>query len=49
MNHSIEPGLVPPRPGLEREEPELGEEDDIPNDEAPAVSGDTERRSRRTR
>jgi hypothetical protein len=32
MNHSISPGLVPPRPGLEREEPELADEDDIPTD-----------------
>ena len=33
MNQSIEPGLVPPRQGLEREEPELAQEDDIPKDE----------------
>lgn len=28
----IAPGLLPPRPGLEREEPELAFEDDIPPD-----------------
>ncbi len=30
MNLAITPGLVPQRPGLEREEPELAHEDDIP-------------------
>lgn len=33
MNQSIEPGLVPPPRGLEKEEPELAYEDDIPKDE----------------
>jgi len=33
MNHSIDPGLVPPEPGLEKEEPELTHEDDIPADD----------------
>jgi hypothetical protein len=33
MNHSIAPGLVPPEPGLEKEEPELSHEDDIPADD----------------
>lgn len=42
MNQSIEPGLVPPRPGLEREEPELAQEDDIPKDDSPGASGDDE-------
>ncbi|MEO5671094.1 MAG: hypothetical protein ABIR26_10425 [Ramlibacter sp.] len=42
MNQSIEPGLVPPRPGLEREEPELAQEDDIPKDDSPAASEDDE-------
>ncbi|HSH88368.1 MAG TPA: hypothetical protein VK996_00195 [Ramlibacter sp.] len=32
MNQSIEPGLIPPPRGLEKEEPELAYEDDIPKD-----------------
>jgi len=32
MNHAIEPELVPPEPGLEKEEPEQSHEDDIPAD-----------------
>lgn len=30
MSQAIAPGLIPPRPGLEREEPELANEHDIP-------------------
>jgi hypothetical protein len=30
MNLAISPGLLPQRPGLEREEPEIAHEDDIP-------------------
>jgi hypothetical protein len=33
MNHSIKPGVIPPPPGLEKEEPELAEEEDIPSDD----------------
>ena len=33
MNQSIKPGLVPPPRGLEKEEPELSNEEDIPNDD----------------
>lgn len=33
MNPAIEKGLVPPEPGLEKEEPELAHEDDIPADD----------------
>lgn len=33
MTQAIAPGLLPPRPGLEREEPELAYEDDIPADD----------------
>jgi len=33
MNHPIEPGLIPPGPGLEKEEPEQSHEDDIPADD----------------
>lgn len=33
MSHAIAPGPLPPRPGLEREEPELAYEDDIPADD----------------
>jgi hypothetical protein len=33
MAPGIKPGLVPPEPGQEKEEPELSEEDDIPSDD----------------
>lgn len=33
-------GLTPPRQGLEREEPELSEEDDIPADNGSAIPSD---------
>ena len=39
MSQTIAPGLIPPRPGLEREEPELATEHDIPpeDDNSPAA------------
>ena len=33
MNHSIKPGVIPPPPGLEKEEPELADEEDIASDD----------------
>ncbi len=33
MNPGIRPGLVPPEPGQDKEEPELSQEDDIPPDD----------------
>lgn len=33
MIRAIDEGLVPPGPGLEKEEPELAREDDIPADD----------------
>jgi len=30
MNQSIPPGITPPPPGQEKEEPDLWQEDDIP-------------------
>jgi hypothetical protein len=41
MNHAIKPGPLPPVPGLDKEEPELATEDDIPRDDdhAGAESG----------
>jgi hypothetical protein len=33
MNQSIAQGVIPPRPGLEKEEPELSQEEDIPSDD----------------
>lgn len=33
MNHSIAPGVIPPPRGLEKEEPELANEEDIPSDD----------------
>lgn len=47
MNQAIELGPVPPQRGLEKEEPELSHEDDIPADDGtereqgPAASGET--------
>jgi hypothetical protein len=35
MNHSIKQGTIPPAPGLEKEEPELADEEDIPSDDSP--------------
>jgi len=40
MNHSIKPGVVPPSPALDREEPELAEEEDIPSDDDSASARD---------
>lgn len=37
MSQTITPGLIPPRPGLEREEPELTTEYDIPPDDGTAM------------
>lgn len=37
MNQPIAPGLIPPRPGLEREEPEQAPEQDIPTDDGTEV------------
>jgi hypothetical protein len=31
-DHGISPGLVPPTRGLDKEEPDLWQEDDIPTD-----------------
>ncbi|MGV3572298.1 MAG: hypothetical protein ACO1PB_16995 [Ramlibacter sp.] len=36
-------GITPPAPGLDREEPDLWVEDDIPTDDDPASSGEPER------
>jgi len=33
MNHSIKPGVIPPPPGLEKEEPEFAQEEDIASDD----------------
>jgi len=40
MDQAIAPSLIPPRPGLEREEPELRYEDDIPPDDDSAMPPD---------
>jgi hypothetical protein len=42
MNKSIAPGLVPPRVGLEKEEPELAQEEDIPTSDKPGAPDETE-------
>ena len=36
----IAPGLIPPRPGLEREEPEQAYEEDIPPDDGDMLPPD---------
>ena len=38
MNHAISPGVVPPQRGLDKEEPELAHEDDIPSDDGGSES-----------
>jgi hypothetical protein len=43
MNASIAPGLIPAKPGIEKEEPELAQEDDIPRDERPEAADEPER------
>ena len=40
MSQVIATGLIPPRPGLEREEPEQAIEDDIPPDEGSEMPPD---------
>jgi hypothetical protein len=40
MKTAIATGLTPPRPGLEREEPELAYEHDIPADDGTAMPPD---------
>lgn len=40
MNQSIASGTVPPVPGLEKEEPELADEEDIPSDDDRAAGDD---------
>lgn len=41
MSHAIPQGMIPPGPGLEKEEPELSNEEDIPrDDEGPSDDGD---------
>jgi hypothetical protein len=42
MNQAISPGLVPPPTGLEREEPEIADELDIPTDDSRAPSAEAE-------
>jgi hypothetical protein len=41
--NSITPGLIPPRPGLDKEEPELAHEDDIPRDDRPEAADEPAR------
>jgi hypothetical protein len=42
MNQAISPGLVPPPTGLEREEPEIADELDIPSDDSHKPSAEAE-------
>jgi hypothetical protein len=49
MNQSIDPGLVPPPRGLEKEEPELAYEDDIPKDNDKPVAEERKKDERQIR
>jgi len=40
MNQSIPPGITPPPPGQEKEEPDLWQEDDIPTDREDEDAGE---------
>lgn len=40
MKRAVPTGLTPRRPGLEREEPELGYEEDVPTEDANAPAPD---------
>ena len=48
MSVPTQPGITPPVPGQEKEEPELWQEDDIPVDhgDRPAASDDQRERDR---
>lgn len=48
MTHSIQPGVIPPVPGLEKEEPELTNERDIPSDDDKPQGSDKERGKERS-
>jgi hypothetical protein len=50
MTHPTVPAGWPPPPGLDKEEPELGSEDDIPSDDTgQADEGEDQRRSQEGR
>ncbi len=40
MNQAIAPGHLPPSPGLDKEEPELSDEEDIPSDDRAREGGE---------
>ena len=42
MSHAIPMGTTPPTPGLDKEEPDLWQEDDIPRSEGDNGPGDEE-------
>jgi hypothetical protein len=46
MNSSIALGVIPPMPGLEKEEPEFAQEDDIPRDDRPEAADELTRDER---
>jgi len=45
MNQAISPGLVPPPTGLEREEPEIADELDIPTGDSHEPSAEAEKQA----
>lgn len=44
--NSIAPGVIPPLPGLEKEEPEIAQEDDIARDDRPEAADESAREQR---
>jgi hypothetical protein len=40
MTYPTQPGITPPAPGQDKEEPELWQEDDIPTDDANSTTQD---------
>ncbi len=40
MNQAIAPGHQPPSPGVDKEEPELSDEEDIPSDDRARDQGE---------
>ncbi len=47
MNQAISPGVVPPPRGLDKEEPEIAQEDDIPSDDGGVESPEAAQRDER--
>lgn len=46
---NTQPGITPPAPGQDKEEPEFWQEDDIPSDDKASATNDRESNSRDSR